>query len=327
MNARAWLAALVLVLVGTVAMADDALDARYFDARGRTLYAAGEFDAALDAFLHAHRIAPSASTLYNVALTAALAREDALAWRFFEAYRSSGAVDPARMADALARQETIAGRVAVIAITSEPAGARVFVDRRDLGVSGITPLRVAVTSGSHRIIVEADRHASRDVEVGVEVGRVTPLHVPLRATTGTARFVGVPPGARVVVVRDDGVEREVTTAVAELVVGRYEARLESAQHEASSVRFEVRERGTADIAFVARGRVVATGRVVVRSTPRATVYVDGTARAPTPVVLADVPVGVRRVELRAPGHATEVREVDVRRDSSSTIDAVLDPTR
>lgn len=50
---------LLLALTASAAHADSALDARYFDARGRAHYTAGDFAEALRAFLHAHRIAPS----------------------------------------------------------------------------------------------------------------------------------------------------------------------------------------------------------------------------------------------------------------------------
>ena len=110
-----WIACLTaLVVVVNAARADSALDARYFDERGRAHYAQGDFAEALRAFLQAHRIAPSSATLFNVGLTAQLSGEPQLAWSSFEAYLTA---PPRDDGDTVQRAEALTRRVNLSAST------------------------------------------------------------------------------------------------------------------------------------------------------------------------------------------------------------------
>lgn len=64
---------------------------------------------------------------------------------------------------------------------------------------------------------------------------------------------------------------------------------------------------------------------MVRSTPEATLFVDGTPRARSPVVLMELPVGRHRVVLRAPGYAPHEAWVEVRAQDAARMDVTLAP--
>ena len=315
---------LLLALTASAAHADSALDARYFDARGRAHYTAGDFAEALRAFLHAHRIAPSPTTLFNVALTAQLSGEDQLAWSSFESYRATAPEDAPQRADAASRQRAVEARVAVLTITTEPPGAQVFVDRREYGVRGVTPVRVAVLPGAHRILLEATRYAPRSVHVTGEAGTAQDITFALEARRGTAQFTGVPDNTPLHLRRDDGLRSHVeASGPLPLPVGRYEARVVSDAIVASPVFFDVTEGAEVSVAFVVRPAHVAVGRLVVRSTPTGTISVDGTPRATTPEVLADVPAGTHRVAVSAPGYAPREQDVVVQANHSTSLNIRL----
>jgi hypothetical protein len=330
---------LALTVVASAAHADSALDARYFDARGRAHYAAGDFAEALRAFLQAHRIAPSPATRFNVGLTAQLSGEPQLAWSSFEAYLAStpapddgradgaDAHDSRQRADAVARQRAVEAHIAVLTITSDPPGAQVYVDRREYGARGVTPVRVAVLPGAHRVTLEAARHATGTVDVVGEAGAHHPIALTLEPRLGAVSFVGVSPDTRLRLRRDDGLASEVGPDARQLPIGRYEARVVSEAVVAAPVFFHVVEGSEARATFVVRPAHVAVGRLVVRSSPSATISVDGVPRASTPEVLTDVPVGAHRVTISAPGYTPWERVVLVHPNQSTSLSVQLERAR
>ena len=215
----------------------------------------------------------------------------------------------------------------MLTITSDPPGATVYINRREYGTRGTTPVRVALAPGARRVTLEVARHAPSFVDIVGEAGSHQQVALTLEPLLGTVSFVGVPSNARLRLRRDDGVLSDVEAGTRELPIGRYEARVVSEAVVAAPVFFRVVAGAATSATFVVRPAQVAVGRLVVRSTPDATISVDGTPRASTPEVLSDVPAGTHRVTLSAPGYVAWEQEVRVQANQATSLNVRLERAR
>ncbi|MFO0630098.1 MAG: hypothetical protein U0325_31345 [Polyangiales bacterium] len=142
-------ALLAALAAAGAARADDVADEAdlHFEL-GAERYRARDFRGALEHFLASNRLVHNRNVLYNIARS-----YEQLA-RYPDAHRYySQALDDER--DPAARQaieaalERIAPNVAVLQVTSDPPGATVYIDRRDLGPRGTAP-RFARLRAGHR---------------------------------------------------------------------------------------------------------------------------------------------------------------------------------
>ncbi|MEO0604542.1 MAG: PEGA domain-containing protein [Myxococcota bacterium] len=76
----------------------------------------------------------------------------------------------------MARLAPLIGR---LSIDSDPPGARVYVERRDLGERGTTPLVLALRPGRHEVIVERDGYLPVKFARELEAGDADSVAVPL----------------------------------------------------------------------------------------------------------------------------------------------------
>lgn len=318
--------------------ADDAVDARFFEARAREAERRGDVRGALASYLHAQRIVRSPRVLFETARLAARARRDALAWTFYESYLAlthddADDADDPRRARALAERDRLEARgtFGVIEVTSEPAGAHVYVDRAEHGLVGITPCRVAVDRGTRTLLLERDGFLPTSHAVDVAAASRTSVVVALRARTGRLELVA-PAGTRLEVHRvarpDEAtpapIEADAGTSL-ELPIGTYDVRLlEGSADTAPDVRrVNLREGATARVELRPEPPRPATGRLLVRSEPPATLLVDGVERAQTPAALTDLPVGAHDVELVRRGHVRWRRAIRIGEASTTYLDVRL----
>lgn len=329
---------LALWLSGTIvtpSQADDAVEASFFESRARDAERRGDVRRALESYLHASRLVGAPRLLFETARVAVRAGEEALAWTFYERYLALAdghAGEPeARLAEAraaLARLEA-RGRFAVLEVRSEPLGARVYVDRAEYGLAGVTPCRIAVHPGPRILLLEHDdfHPTARSLEVSAgarssvdealrpRVGqlvvaapadsRVTlrrvsgELRAPAMRATSTRRDEGRDDAAAEDP-RSDAIEVDANTPI-ELPIGTYEVR--AARVTTSPSRHvRVVEGATARVALIDAPAAPATGRLLVQSEPPATLFLDGVERARTPAALLELPTGEHQVELVTPGH-------------------------
>ncbi len=326
-RARLWRAVLATLLITSgAAHADDALDARYFDAQGRRAYAERRFDDALRWFLAEHRITPTPATRYNIALCAQFAGHESLAWSFFEAVRRDPPVDD-RHAQAEARQAQLTPSVAIVDVRTEPPGAFVQVDDGTYGRFGPTPTRVALPPGEHTLHATRDDHRAASMVVHAARGRSSLATLTLPAREGTVTVVA-PTAGRVTLTRDDGLIAQMAAGASRaLLRGRYTATLTGGPWAARPRRVEVLEGETTVVSFEPATTDQEVGRLVVESDPPGVLYIDGRRRAPTPVVLRDVAAGRRRLEVRREGFVTAIDDVDVRADETTRVRLRLQRTR
>lgn len=306
------------------AIADEAAEARFFDRQAREAYQRRRFDDALASFLLAHRIAPSPRTLYNAALSARLAREDALAFNLFERYLSTGADDSTRMEQARIASTELRDTLALIHVESDPSGAGIVVDAEEAGVHGVTPRTLALEPGAHEVTVRLADHDPLRLEVTAVRGETRTLQASLSPHVGTLVLDLEPRGLSVDVRREDrSVARVLAGRPVELPVGEYVLHGEMEGHR--SVQREVRiVAGPAvRVRLVAEELPRPSGRLLVRTdSVSARLHVDGQERGTTPAVL-ELPVGSHRVVLTAPNHVTWSADVHVRDGESTYLPVTL----
>jgi len=110
----------------------------------------------LEAYVDSLRIVRSRNALFNAAIVLGeLGRNDE-AFNYFSEYLTIEGLTEADRENATARQDALRTEVAVLQVTSQPEGALLWVDRKDLAPRGETPIELALPPGEHRAFVEKE---------------------------------------------------------------------------------------------------------------------------------------------------------------------------
>ena len=150
------------------------------------------YDEALLEFFASNRLVRNRNVIYNVASTfEALARWDE-AYRYYAEYLVT-VTDAGERGATEAKLTAIAPHVALLEITTAPPGATVYLDRRDLGGRGETPLVLALPPGPHVVLFERAGFEPASAEVELVRGERRTLAAPLEAVVGTIVVASTPP--------------------------------------------------------------------------------------------------------------------------------------
>src|SRR4051812_12453176 len=128
--------------------------------RGAEAYSAGRFKDAIDLFLQADTLAPSAALSFNIARAYEKIGDDAACLQWYRDFRRR-APDAKNGADVDARIRALQGVLAKkgvqqVTIFSTPAGATVIVDDQPLGV---TPYTGQLPPGTHQLVLSLRGYA------------------------------------------------------------------------------------------------------------------------------------------------------------------------
>ncbi|HJL17161.1 MAG TPA: PEGA domain-containing protein [Sandaracinaceae bacterium LLY-WYZ-13_1] len=186
-----------------LARADAAAEARFHDRAARRHYEAGRYEAAVREFMIEQRIAPNPNIVFNIALCFQHMGEAEEAYMQFAEYLEAEDDDEDRRARARRALEELRSEVALVEVRSQPAGAAIYIDRRELGRYGTTPRTVALPEGEHRIWVEIEGHRPAERTVTLSDGRRTELDLRPEQILGRLRL-SVQPEAAVRVLDADG---------------------------------------------------------------------------------------------------------------------------
>lgn len=311
--------------VGALARADDAAESRFYDGVARDAYTHRRWDDAIEGFLRAHRAAPSARLLYNVALAAELAHRDELAFAYYEEYLAQPDADASRRDDASRRHEALGARLALVRVETSPPGAAIYADRRDLGSLGTTPRVIALPAGAHHLELALDGHHAHTADVTAVVGTPAAVEVTLAPHTGhlTAH---VTPSAATVVARREGAPDVIVSSETELPVGHYELVASAPGYREARAEVVVTADTHAERSLLLEAVPMPTGRLLVSTgSARARVSVDGEDRAETPARLT-IPVGHHVLDVRGEGFVPWHAEIDVTESRATLVTVDLVPT-
>ena len=149
-----------------------------------------DFRGALEHFLTSNRLVPNRNVVFNIARCYEQLK------LLPEAYRSyTRALEGETKADSRKAIEEALGRVrkqvSVVHVKSNPPGATVYLDRKDLGARGTTPLTLGLNPGTAKVIVELPGYEPivRD-GVDLKVGADLDLALDLVPISGVVRIDG-----------------------------------------------------------------------------------------------------------------------------------------
>ena len=246
--------AFISLFVGWASLATAQTDverARSQFQQGTQAYQTGNYEAAIEYFEEANRIAPNARLLLYIGQCHEVLGDDEQALGYVERYAESGAEAEAEVRDLirilqerineransiyasashtvgtawnLARNaygvveengRTIVGSVAPLFVDSDPAGAEVYLGTTTLGPSGRTPLRTSAFIGPTVVIVELPFHRTFRQVVDIQVpeqGSVTSVFAYLERGVASVDISVRPISARVTYISPTGDQRPLGT--------------------------------------------------------------------------------------------------------------------
>jgi len=276
---------------------------------GADFYRAGDFRQALQHFMLSNRLVPNRNVVFNIARTFERLQRFADAYRWYTDARA-GETDATIVADIDSALSSIAPRVALISVETEPVGATLYVDRRDLGSVAVAPRRLALAEGTYRILASLEGHVDATSEpIVARVGASVQVRLVLRPIVGTVRVDA--DGPTTVHVDDERAEAACTAPCSlSLRPGVHLLFFRRPGFRLAPRQLNVRANET----LVVRASANAvTGSIVVAADERdALVEVDGEAVGFTPVVVPAVAVGRRRVRVTLRGYEPVERTIEVR---------------
>ncbi len=148
--------------------------------RGVDAYKAGRFKDAIDLFLQADALAPSAALSFNIARAYEKIGDDAAALQWYRDFRRR-APDAKNGADVDASVRSLEAALAEkgvqqLTIISTPAGATVAIDGQPVGV---TPYTGQLAPGTHQLVLSLRGHVELTRDVLLSAERATDVLVEL----------------------------------------------------------------------------------------------------------------------------------------------------
>jgi outer membrane receptor for ferrienterochelin and colicins len=278
---------------------------------GADAYNKGEYTTALDHFLTSNRLVPNINVVLNIALTFERMQRFADAHRYYvDALQD--AKDQKLIQEVTSAIAKLAPYVAVLRVETDPPGATIYVDRKDLGSRGVTPRPLALSPGTYRLIVERDGYEPAESdEVVAKLGAVVRVALKLKRIVGTVRVDAAEAnGAAVHVDEEDAPATCNAPCSFDLPPGQHILYFTNEGAQASPQQVTVTAGKTTRVKAMLNPL---TGSMVVSADERdAVVQIDGRAVGFTPAVIPNVPVGRRRVRISLRGYAPIEREVVVK---------------
>jgi outer membrane receptor protein involved in Fe transport len=311
-----WLAALS-------ARADDVADEAdlHFNL-GTERYERRDYNGALSHFLASNRLAKNRNVLFNIALCYESLGQLPEAYRYYT--RSlEGETDAATVARIKASLSRLAPRVPLLHIVTDPPGAHLYIDRRDLGERGAAPQTMALPPGTYRVFAELEGYELAESEpVELRVGVERTVSLALRRIVGTIH-VPSPAGASVRLDADNAPELCRAPCDVPAPPGQHTLILAKEGYRTARVPVSIEANQVSPILVEL---VAESGSLVVNADEiGATLEVDGVARGAVPATF-DVPAGPHRIRVSLRGFQTFEREVVVRANEPTRLDLQLVPS-
>jgi outer membrane receptor protein involved in Fe transport len=287
--------------------------------RAALAYQRGDYEAALERFLASNRLVPNQNVVFNIAYTYERLGRYPEAYRYFMDARESER-DPDQLRRIDAALDVIARHVAVLRVESEPPGATLYLERKDLGAQGSTPRAFGLTPGAHLLLIELSGYYPQRIELGsLQATEKRSLRVSLRPIVGSVRVEGEPS-----LVVKKGPEPSATGCSApctlELMPGERRLWLSRPGHRSAELPLLVEPERTLTVR--PRLEPIQGSLVLTTDEPAAQVEIDGRTSGFTPTVVS-LPIGAHRVRITHKGYRVVERTVDVSGGSEQTLNVVL----
>jgi outer membrane receptor protein involved in Fe transport len=301
------------------ARADDVADeAELYFRIGAEKFMVRDFRGALEYFLRSNRLVRNRNVMFNIAKSYEQIGQLTDAFRYYS-LALEGETDAAARKIVEAALNALRARVALLEVETDPPGANIYLDRKDLGARGAAPRTLAFAPGKVRVLADLEGHEdARPVEVQLEVGKTARVRLTLKKILGTVVVEGAPPESTVSV--DGGPMEALGGGKLKLAPGRHQLTLRLPGHQDDVHLVDVVADGTGTVQ--ARLQPVLGSLVVATDERDAEILVDGRQVGFTPAVVP-VPIGTHRVTLRLPGFREVTRTVEVTTGEPVKIEADL----
>jgi len=285
---------------------------------GAKRYEAGDYETALLHFLASNRLAANRHVVFNIALCYEHLGQLPQAYRYY-ARSLEGETDAAVVARVQSAIERLAPRVPLLRVVTEPPGARLYVDRRDLGERGSAPQTLALPPGQYRVFAELDgyRPVQSDV-VELVVGQERTVALQLQRIVGTVAITGTGGAAAYL---DSAVTPLCQLpCIAPVPPGQHTLVVSKPGHRTARMPVSV---NADEVAQLVVNLVPESGSLVVSADePDVALEIDGVGRGSIPATL-DLVVGSHRLRASLHGFRTLEQEVVIHADQRTVVNLKL----
>jgi len=288
---------------------------------GNAAYRKSDFLTALSHYFASNRLAHNRNVLFNIAKCYEQLARYVEAYRYYQQY-GDGETDPKVREAINAALERIRPNVALLEVRTEPPGATLYLNRKDLGGYGSTPRELAVAPGQYTVILERPGYESESrQEVTLKVGERTVQEVPLTRILGQLQIIGEPMGAQVRVADPNGAVVGVVGTPMDVSPGTHQVEVSQDGYVPSELQVTVEAQSSTRVEVKLQRQ---TGTVVVQSDePDALIVVDGRPVGFTPSVIDNLPAGTHEVVVQLSGFRPFTQTVVLSPDARELVDARL----
>jgi outer membrane receptor for ferrienterochelin and colicins len=314
--------ALGVLVIAVSARADDTADeAEFRFQRATEFYAKGKYEEALAEFFASNRLARNRNVIFDIA------RCYEHLDRFNEAYRYYNdllaeqlpATERTSIREALGR---LRPHVALVRVESDPPGAEIYAERKDLGSRGNTPKTLALPPGRVMLILELPGHHPAKKAVNIVKGVETSVQMTLSLITGTIEIEGTH-GAIVRLDKADSPPVCTIPCKTQVLPGKHTVQVSLTGYTSSQTDADVpadgvvRMRAELPVPPPPKGSIVITA-----NRTGALVRLDGREAGFTPTVV-EATQGEHSIEVLYEDYETWTTSVTVKADSQTFVNATL----
>lgn len=285
---------------------------------GIEAYQSQNYRLALEHFLASNRLVPNRNVIFNIADMYERLGKFPESYRYYvDALEGS---KPERQTLIRTALDRLSQNVSILQVTTDPSGATIFVNRKDLGSVGVSPRDLALTPGKYKLIIELPGYESIETDpLDLVLASRTPLSIPLKRIVGQVSVTGEP-DAEVRLDTDTGPPLCTIPCTFDAPPGRHTLFLSKPGR--TNVQRPISVEANQKTEASAQLRAL-TGSLLVRTEEReALVEVDGEPRGFTPAVISDVPVGPRKVRVSLYGYKPTEFDVDIQQGQQTLLDQV-----
>lgn len=319
---RRWLViALLFGVAAPLARADDLADeAEFRFRRGAELYAKRDYQGALSEFFTSNRLVHNRNVVFNIARTLEQLGRVEEAYRYYASMLDEPLPD-ADKRDVEASLRRLSSKVALVRVESDPPGANIYIDRRDLGVVGQTPRTLALPPRPAKVILELAGHYPEEKSISPATGRMVTVKLPLPTIYGHVSLALTPPEAAAHLDAEDG---PVIESGDKVLPGRHVIWVTAPGYVSQNLPVEVPAEKSVPVRAALVSRPPPTGALVAKANvDGALIVIDGRESGFTPGVVEGVVAGEHQVSIVAEGRETFTREVAIKANERAFVDAHL----
>jgi outer membrane receptor for ferrienterochelin and colicins len=313
--------AAVLALIAFSARADSVADEADFRfRRGAALIRSGDVEGALSEFLGSYRLVRNRNVVFNIARSFELLHRSNEAFRWYQEVLDDGAPEGDRKAVEQAI-DRLRPQLALLRIESEPPGATVYIDRKDLGARGQTPVTLALPPGKVLAMVELAGYRGARGQSELQVGQTRTLLLAPQRIFGKVALSGQPGEVEI---RVDKATGPAVQPPLLLVPGEHLLFLSADGFAAQQLPVQVPPDATVSLEYKLLPLPPPTGTLVVRANVEgALLRLDGKEAGFTPDVIKNVAVGRHFLEIISEGREPHVEDIQLHENERKFMDVRL----